>query len=120
MKFPTRTLALVLVGSLVLVGVGATGAFAQDAGEQNDEVRIVDEEITIADGTITISDTTLNGPGLPDEHIEERRYTLEESTVQFDGFHVTFQGTEYTFCRITINVEEVGLLLEDVQLNDTS
>lgn len=111
--------ALVLLAASVLVSVGSVGALAQgQASDTNDEVRIIDEEITIRDGLVRISDTTLQGPGLPDTHIEQRKVVLESTTVRFDGFHITAFDTDMTFCRIVVHVEDVGLLVEDVTLKN--
>lgn len=116
MNFTSRQLFLVLLAGLLLVGAASTGVGAQEDDGGTDEVRIVDEEIRIADGTFTISDTTITGPGIGNEYVDERKYVVEESTARFDGFHVTFRGTEYTFCRIQITVADVGVVLQDVQL----
>lgn len=118
MKLQTRRLATVLLAGLLLVSVGTVGALAsQDATADDDEVRIVDKDITISDATVTISDTSVSGPGLPNEDIDHREYTVEESTLEFDGVHVQFQGTEYVFCNIKVNVDNVGVVLENVTVN---
>lgn len=117
-------LAVMLVAT-AFAGVGAIGAAAQsdEAGadesneETRDEVRIVDKDIEISDGLLTISDTTLKGPGLGEKHIEDRKYTID-SELRFDGFHVDYDGTRYTFCRITVTVEDVGIHLQDVTLTE--
>lgn len=113
----SAVLAVMLVGT-VFVGTAAMGVAAQDpADEDRDEVRIVDEEVTIADGLLTISDTQVDGPGLGDHHFEDETYTVD-STLQFDGFHVTWDGTDYTFCKITVHIEDVGVHLQNVTVND--
>lgn len=117
MKLPTRRLATVLLACVLLVSVGTVGALAQQDDTSDDEVRIVDKEITISDATVTISDTSVSGPGLPNADIDHRKVTVEQSTLEFDGVHVHFQGTEYVFCDITVNVEDVGVVLDDVTVN---
>lgn len=118
-KLASVVLAIALVGT-AFVGVGAIGAVgAEEAGESDDghdEVRIVDEHVEIDGGLLTIDDTTIDGPGLGDHHIEDRKYTVD-STLSFDGFHVNYDGTEYTFCRITVEFNDVGVHLENVTVN---
>lgn len=119
MTLPTRRLATLLLAGLVLVGAGTGGALAQqDTTTADDEVRIVDEEITISDATVTVSDTSVSGPGMSDTQIDHRKYTVEESHLAFNGVHVNFRGTEYVFCDITVTVDNVGLVLDDVTLNE--
>ncbi|QLD89537.1 hypothetical protein HWV07_11040 [Natronomonas salina] len=109
--------AIALVGT-AFVGVGAIGAVGADqAEESDDEVRIVDEHVEINDGLLTIDDTTIEGPGLGERHIEDRKYTID-STMSFDGFHVNYDGTEYTFCRITVELNDIGVQLENVTLTE--
>lgn len=130
-KLAGLALAVMLV-STTLVGPGAIGAGAahpdqdqnqtttdEPAGETraDKEVRIVDEEIVIADGVLTITDTTLKGPGLGEQHIEDRKYTVD-STVRFDGFHLTHDGTHYTICRVTVHIEDIGVRLQNVTLTE--
>lgn len=124
-------LGLVLVGAIFatpgMIGAGAAHPDQSDQGqtesetttdtETEQEVRIVDEEIVIADGIVTIADTTLKGPGLEEQHIEDRTYTVD-STVKFDGFHLTHDGTHYTICRITVHVQDIGIHLQNVTLTD--
>jgi len=118
----TKLGGIVLAISILLVGtVAVGGGLAQPTGDDArtsaDEVRIVDEEIVIDDGTLTISDTTIRGPGLGEHHIEDRTYAVD-STLRFDGFHVTYDGTEYTFCRITVHLEDIGVHLQDVHITE--
>ncbi|MFC7193042.1 hypothetical protein ACFQL7_26895 [Halocatena marina] len=109
---------MLLLAGLLLVSAGTGGALAQqDSPTPDDEVRIVDHEITISDATITISDAILSGSGTSDTQIDHRKYTVEEATLEFNGVHVTVQGTEYVFCDITVNVDNVGLVLENVKVN---
>lgn len=81
------------------------------------EVRILDREIHIADGTVTIADTTLRGPGLGEQHIDQREYTLD-STVKFDGFHLAHDGTHYTICPVHIYIQDIGIRLQNVTLTE--
>lgn len=119
-KLPHVVLAIALVGT-AFVGVGAIGAVgaegAEGSADGGDEVRIVDEHVKIDDGLLTIDDTTIRGPGLGERHIEDRKYTVD-STLSFDGFHLNYDGTRYTFCRITVDIENVGVHLEDVTLTE--
>jgi hypothetical protein len=101
-----------LLATLILVGGASTVTAASSGDQPADEVRIVDEEITISDAVITVSDTTLTGPFASDEHIEDQRYTID-STLRIDGLHIDHDGTRYTICRVVINVEDVGLHIED-------
>lgn len=109
---------MLLVGLVALSAGPAIGA-AAGGDDASEEVRIIDEEITIADGTVTIEDTTLEGTAFPDRHVEHERITVEESTIRFDGFHVTYGDTRYTFCRIVVHVDDVGLILDDVGFRNT-
>lgn len=118
-KLASVVLAFALVGT-AFVGVGAIGAVGADQAEDSDdrdEVRIVDEHVEIDGGLLTIDDTTIEGPGLGERHIEDRKYTVD-STLSFDGFHVNYDGTEYTFCRITVEFNDVGVHLENVTLTE--
>lgn len=108
---------MALLACVMLVSVGTVGALAQQDTTTDDEVRIVDEEITISDATVTISDTSVSAPGLPDKDVDHREVTVEQSTLEFDGVHVHFQGTEYVFCDITVVIENVGVVLDDVTVN---
>lgn len=114
----TRRLPMLLLAGLILVSAGAGGALAQqDSTTADDEVRIVHHDITISDATITISDAILSGSGSSDSQIDHRKYTVEEATLEFNGVHVNFQDTEYVFCDITVTVDNVGVVLENVQVN---
>lgn len=114
LKIAAGVLALVVL----FAGVGAvTGATSGDT-EPEREVRYVDEEVTI-DGLITVSDTTIRGPFDADQHVDERKYTVD-STVRFDGFHLTHDDTRYTFCRVVVHVEDLGVLVENVTLEATT
>ena len=118
-KLVPALLAIVLVGT-ALVGAGAIGAVGGEQSAESDgddEVRIVDQHLEINDGLLTIDDTTIEGPGLGERHIEERTYTID-STLNFDGFHVNYDGTRYTFCRITVEINDVGVKLENVTLTE--
>ena len=115
-KLTSVVLAFVLVGT-AFVGVGAVGADQAPESDDRDEVRIVDEHIEINDGLLMIDDTTIEGPGLGERHIEDRKYTVD-STLSFDGFHVTYDGTEYMFCRITVELNDVGVQLQNVTLTE--
>lgn len=113
-KIAAGVLALVVL----FAGVGAvTGATSGDT-EPEREVRYVDEEVTV-DGLITVSDTTIRGPFDDDQHVEERRYAVD-ATVRFDGVHVTHEDTRYTFCRVVVHVEDLGVLFENVTLEATN
>lgn len=110
-----RRLAMALIAGSLLVTVGSVGALAQgQSGNADEEIRIIDEEITIQDGLVTISDTTIRGSNLPDVHVDHRKAVVEESTIRFDGFHITAFEKDITFCRIVVHVDDVGLVLEDV------
>lgn len=112
-------LATVVLAAFVLVA-GASTVAATSSGDQavDEEVRIVDEEVTISDAVVTVSDTTITGPFDSDGEIEDQRYTVD-STVRLDGLHVTYDGTRYTFCRIVVHVEDVGLHVQDVNVEST-
>lgn len=114
----TRRLTILLLTGVILVSAGTGGALAQqDSTTADDEVRIVDHDITISDATVTLSDAILSGSGSSDTQIDHRKYTIKEATLEFNGVHVNFQGTEYVFCDITVTVDNVGLVLEDVKVN---
>lgn len=108
------------VFALLVLFAGASAVTGATAGDREPEreVRLIDEEITV-DGLITISDTTIRGPFGSDEHVDERRYTVD-STVRFDGFHVTHEDTRYTICRVVVHVDDVGILVENVTLEATN
>lgn len=115
---PVRAVLAILLVGTALVGAGAIGAVGGEQpaeADDRDEVRIVDQHVEIDDGLLTIDDTTIAGPGLGERHIEERTYTVD-STLHFDGFHVNYDGTRYTFCRITVDIHDVGVKLENVTL----
>jgi hypothetical protein len=119
-KLASAVLAVMLVGT-AFVGIGAIGAVGADQAEEpddeRDEVRIVDKHVEINDGLLTIDDTTIEGPGLGERHIEDREYTID-STLRFDGVHLNYDGTQYTFCRITVDINDVGVHLQDVTLTE--
>lgn len=115
-----RRIAMVLIAGSLLLSVGTVGALAQGQSEEaNEEIRIIDEEITIRDGLITVKDTTIRGSNLPDAHVDQRKVVVEESTIRFDGFHITAFNKDITFCRIVVHVEDVGFLLQDVGFENT-
>lgn len=110
---------LVVVALVTLVGGAAVAAGTGGSGDARPEteVRFVDEEFVVADGVLLVSDTTLRGPGLGEHHVEDRTYTVD-STVRFDGFHVTRGDTLYTVCRVTVHVEDVGVRFQNVTLTE--
>ena len=121
----TKLAKLAVLGTIVLLvwmlATGAGSAHSSDTSDANfeKEVHIVDEEYVISDGVLTISDTTIEGPGLGDRYYEDDRYTVD-STVRFDGFHVTHDGTHYTICRVTVHVEDIGIRLQNVHLTENA
>lgn len=113
---PLRVALVVLV--LLTAGTGTAVATADDAGSNervNDEVRIGDQELTVSDAEITVSDTTVSGPGVPDEAIEDRRYTID-TRVGIDGLQLTYDGTRYVVGDVTITIEDVGVRVTDTTL----
>lgn len=121
-KLASVALAVVLV-STAFVGAGAVGVAAQsdetadESDDARDEVHILDKDVEISDGLLTIEDTTIEGPGVGERHIEDRKYTVD-STLSFDGFHIDYDGTRYTICRVTVDIEDVGVHLKDVTLTE--
>lgn len=108
----TKLLAAVLAALVVTTGVAAAGS--SSGGE--DTVRIIDEDVTIGEATITISDTHIAGPDLVNTHIEDRKYTFS-STIHVMSLDVTVDGTTYLLCDITIDIEGIGVHLEDVTVS---
>lgn len=115
---PRHLLTLLVLGILV-VSAGSMTTAAAGNGDASEEVRIVDVEFTIGDGIVTVQDTTIEGSVVPDSHVDHERVTVEESTVRFDGFHLEHDGTTYTFSRIVVHVDDVGLVLDDVGFQNT-
>lgn len=122
---PIKLVKLAAFGAIILiVGTFATGAGSAHTGDTanasyDEEVRIVDKEFVISGGVLTISDTTIEGPGLGDQYFEDDQYTVD-STLRFDGFHVTYDGTHYTICRITVHVQDIGIRLQNVHLTENT
>lgn len=115
-----RRFVPVLLAALLLVGAGSATALAAENADQSadDVVELIDERFVIEDATLTVSDTTVTGPGLPDEHVEERTYTVEQATAEIDGLTLDVGGTTYKVCDVTIVVDDVGVTLENVTLSD--
>lgn len=108
----TKLLAAVLAALVVTTGVAAAGS----GSGGDDTVRIIDEDVTIGEATITISDTHITGPDLVNTHIEDRKYTFS-STIHVMSLDVTVDGTTYLLCDITIDIEGIGVHLEDVTVS---
>lgn len=120
---PLRRFALVALVGLLLIGAGATmvgGVQADGETSDDDTVKIASQDIVLSDATVTISDVDASGPGLPDEHIEHRTYTIDDATFTIDGLNVQWDGKTYNFCHVEITVDDVGVTLENVTLEDTS
>lgn len=117
MKLPSQRVLVALAVGLLALSAGSMVAAAGDETHPDNEVRIVDEEIVISDATFHIKDTTFTGPGLEHRHIEDRTYTLEESTVTIIGLHIDFNGTRYTICNVTLTIEDIGVHLQDVTIS---
>ncbi|WP_049971006.1 hypothetical protein [Haladaptatus cibarius] len=114
---PRQLTASILIGVLLLAG-GTSVALAGGQAASDEIHEIGSQEITIQDATITVSDTSLSGPGLPDTTIEDRSYTVAESTTTIEGLTLSVNGETYEICRIEITIEEVGLTLENVELSN--
>jgi len=69
-------------------------------------------------GDVTIADLDLDGPGLPDEHIDERTYSVGDFDVSIDGIEFTLGDTHYRVGHVTIDVEPFDVILEDVTLGN--
>lgn len=113
-----RRVGLLAVVGLLLASAGTTAALAQDDGGDDDTVQIASQDVAVSDAVVRIGDAHLRGPGLPDERIDERRYTLRDATVHVKGLNVQWDGTTYTFCRITVTFDDVGVTIHDVTLDD--
>lgn len=109
----SKLLAVAIAALVVTTGAAAAGT----GSDGNDTVRIVDEDVTIGEATITISDTHITGPDLVDRHIEDQTYTFS-STIHLTSFDVTVDGTTYLLCDITIEIEGIGVHLEDVTVSN--
>lgn len=106
-----------LLAAVLAVLVATTGVAAAGSGTSGDDtVRIIDEKVTIGEATITVSDTHIEGPGLVDRHIEDRTYTFS-STIHVMSLDITVDGTTYLLCDITIDIEGIGVHLEDVSVS---
>ncbi len=115
-----RIVASALVSILLIAG-GATVALADGdaSGSETTDVdhKIGNQEITIRDATITISNTSVEGSGLPNATIDDRQYTVGDSTTTIEGLTLSVNGETYEICRIELTVENVGLELQNVELS---
>lgn len=113
-----RRIGLLVMIGLVLASAGATTALAGDHATEDDTVDVASQDIVVSDAVVRIGGAHLAGPGLPDERIEERTYTLRDATVDIDGLTVVWNDTTYEICHVSITVDDVGVTVHDVTLGD--
>lgn len=105
------------LGAAALALVVILAALALPVGAQTDSTSETEPPIVIDLGDVTISDLDLRGPGLPDEHIDERTYSIGDFDVEIDGISVTADETDYRFGHVSIDVEPFDVIVEDVTLD---
>lgn len=116
-----RRAVTVFIATVLVLGMGAfavagPAAAATDDDEEPDR-KIATIDLEISDEEFTIDDVHLSGPGLPDEQIDERTYTLEKTTIQNDGLTFTLNDTKYQVCELDIVIDDVSFSFQDVTLS---
>ena len=90
-----------------------------DDGEKNGKhVEIGDRDVRLALGDIVIEDLDLSGPGLPDEHIDERTYEISGFTVDINGVSAVVGETTYSIGALSVEIEPLTVTLENVTLSN--
>lgn len=109
------TVALV-VGLLANVGVLGLAAAGDQSQDDSDVERIGHQDITITDVDATVGGAQIGGEGLPEVHIQERTYTIQDATLATDGITLTHNGQTYEICSVDITVDDVSVTLQDVHV----
>jgi len=76
------------------------------------------QDVAIDLGDVTISDFALDGPGLPDEHVDGRTYSVGDFDSEIDGAEFTIGETDYRVGHVTIDVEPFDVTFENVTLGN--
>lgn len=108
------TLALVILGATSVVagaGIGQSSASA-DA----DVKQIGQQEIKITDEHVTVSGVNISGSNLPAVNINERTYTIHDSSLMTNGLTITHNGQTYEICSVSIVLDDVSVTFEDVHI----
>lgn len=117
MRESTYRFGLAMLVGVLVVGVASTGALAgggQSASPGGEAVTFGDRAFTVSDATIEVRDVHVTGPGLPDESIDEATYVVEDATVRTDGFGFTYGENRYEVGPVSVTLEDVGVVLENV------
>ena len=103
-----------------LLGVfGRTDGDADENGDDNsDVVDVGTRDLAIDFGDVVIADLDLDGPGLPDEHVDERTYEVGGFDATIDGLSIAIGDTDYRLGQVTIAVEPFDVVFEDVTFGD--
>lgn len=118
-----RRILIGMAGVLLLVagisGAAAAGA-ADEANASSDTVDLGEHHLVIEDATVRIADTHVTGPGLPEKSVDRAEYTIEETTVSTDEFDARINGHDVRFGALSVTVDNVGVILEDVSVEEPS
>lgn len=113
MRTRTRLLIGILVVTLAIAGISATG-LASGETASTESTTLGEIELVLENEHVHVSDVQLDGDGLPSMELEERTIEIESATVETSGVDATVLGTTYEVGPVSIGIENVGVTLEDV------
>ncbi len=113
-----RRFTVVVIIGLLFLGVGSTAAVAASGNAETDVKEIGSQDISISDTTLTVSDVHVSGSDLPSKSIDEKRYTIDDASFTLRGLTVTYQDQTYEICRITLTIDDVGIVLENISIGE--
>lgn len=117
MRLRNRVLVCLLVLTVVLAGVTATGAVtADDNSSDTETIHLGTVDLVLEDEHVHVSDVDASGEGLPTVEIDERTIEVDSATIETDGVTATVRGTTYEIGQFSLGIENVGVTLEDVSI----
>lgn len=113
--------ATALVTALLLSSLGTTTALAagDDARTDGDVVELGSRDVRVADATVHVEGVHLTADGLPEKRVDDATLTLDGETI-IDGATLSVDDRTYRIGRITLTVEDVGVIVDHVSIGDTA
>lgn len=109
---------VVVLAVLLVLGLGAVGPVSAQPTAADDTTQVGNIEFTITDEHIVVEDLEFTGSGVPDVTIEDRTYTIDDTTLDIDGLRFTLDGKTYEVFDVTIYIDNVTITVSEATFGD--